>query len=327
MSSSLHSEPTHSIAQALDTLADLPGFANVYVAVESGAVRHGVYSAMRASPQLIFCMAGQATYWLRRSNGPTRVVLNAGDAIVLPGGVWIAVDPEQHYRTFGVSLFPEMTHCYLVQPGSVGEPHPFGGQSRSFAELADNEQTAGAPAAHPRFERIDYLDELDRPTSSDPTTEHLIATLALNAERASTDAILGCLLKALVLRVRESMSTTSAASTSRAEATFIRIKRYVIANCDQPIDRSRIAEAIGVHPRHVSNLFKRFGDETLSQFLLRARLERARRLLATSKSSVSELSDICGFSSSNYFVRAFRQRFGTPPGRYREAKYQPTDAL
>lgn len=308
-----------SASAALDWLAGLENFGNVHVAGECGTLSGGIYSAMRPSPQLIFCLDGQVTYWVRREGRPTRLTLSAGDAVVLPGGVWIALDPVAPYRTFGVSLFPEMLHCYLVQPGRPGDAHPTGGRSRSFDELKDNTVQAEEAIAASPFERIDYIDELDRPSAPDHTIDQLVATLAINAGRSTTDPLLSHLLKALVLRVRETLLAIQQPAGSKAEATFNRIRRFVIANCDQPLDRDQIANAAGVHPRHVSNLFNRFGEETLSQFLLRARLERARRLLATSDSSITEVSEICGFAGANHFVRAFHHRFGAPPGKYRNA--------
>lgn len=316
MSSYLHSEACLSIRAALDALAQLENFGSVHVACESGPIAAGVYSAMRTSPQISFCLDGEVTYWVRRDGVPVQLVLGPGDAVVLPGGVWIAVDPKQHYRTFGVSLFPEMIHCYLVQPGRPGEPHVTGGRSRPFIDLRDNTVLAHPSAG---FERIDYLDELDRPSVPDQTIEQLIATLAINADRSPSDPLLGLLLKAVVFRLREAIAASYAPASSKAEATFNRIRRFIIANCDRPLDRDEIAQAVGVHPRHVSNLFNRFGDETLSNFMLRARLERARRLLAVTDSSITEVADICGFAGANHFVRAFRQRFGSPPGKYRNA--------
>lgn len=327
MSSSLHGETCLSVRAALDRLAELDSFGHVHIASESGAIAKGIYSAMRTSPQLIFCMDGEANYWVRREGVAVPLILAPGDAIVLPGGVWIAADPQVHSRTFGVSLFPEITHCYLVQPGRCGEQHPTGGVSRAYADLRDNVLTKSRSTAPGEFERSDYLDELDRPSAPDQTCEQLIATLAINAGRSSADPLLSCVLKAVVLRVREAITSSFAPATSKAEATFNRIRRYVIANCDNPLDRDQIAGAVGVHPRHVSNLFNRFSDETLSQFLLRARLERARRLLVVSESSVTEVSEICGFGGPNHFVRAFRERFGTPPGRYRTSNSRSAERL
>lgn len=312
---------------AFDHLTELPTFGSVHLAVESGALHLGVYAAVRTSPQLIFCLDGSANYWVRRNGSPTPVTLQAGDAMVLPGGTWIALDPQEHYRNLGVSIFPEMLHCYLVQPGRRGEPHPTHGISRSYEALSDNILSLPPDLPFGAFERTDYLDEIDRPRIPDLTCDQLVQVLAINGWRDAADPLLGHLLKALLLRLRECVTTAQTSTTSKAEATFHRIRRYVIANCDKAIDRDMIAAAVGIHSRHVSNLFSRFGnDETLSQFILRARLERARQLLTISNDSVSEIGKLCGFQAASHFVRAFRERFGTSPARFRTSLTRPDQA-
>lgn len=309
-----------SVQAAFDHLIDLQSFGAVHLAIETGPLAMGLYAAVRTSPQLIFCLDGVAHYWVRRNGSPMPVTLRAGDAIVLPGGTWIALDPQEPYRNLGISIFPEMLHCYLVQPGRPGEPHPTHGVSRSYEALSDNILVPPPDFSAGGFERTDYLDELDRPRIPDLTCDQLVQVLAMNGWREPADPLLNHLLKGLLLRLRECATTAQSQTTSKAEATFHRIRRYVIANCDKPIDRDTIAAAVGVHSRHVSNLFRRFGsNETLSQFLLRARLERARQLLIISNSPIGEVGQLCGFQAASHFVRAFRDRFGTSPARFRSS--------
>lgn len=59
-----------------------------------------------------------------------------------------------------------------------------------------------------------------------------------------------------------------------------------------------------------------FGD-TPHQTRLRARLERAQWLLATTDLSVTDVCMAVGFSSLGSFSRTFRARCGVPPVRYR----------
>jgi transcriptional regulator GlxA family with amidase domain len=57
--------------------------------------------------------------------------------------------------------------------------------------------------------------------------------------------------------------------------------------------------------------------ETPHQTRIRARLERAQWLLATSELSVTDVCMAVGFSSLGSFSRMFRARCGDPPVRYR----------
>ncbi|RYF61097.1 MAG: helix-turn-helix domain-containing protein [Comamonadaceae bacterium] len=53
-------------------------------------------------------------------------------------------------------------------------------------------------------------------------------------------------------------------------------------------------------------------------WLIRARLERGRRLLLTTDASVAEVSDRVGFKDVAHFSRSFRTQYGTGPSRYRD---------
>jgi transcriptional regulator GlxA family with amidase domain len=68
-----------------------------------------------------------------------------------------------------------------------------------------------------------------------------------------------------------------------------------------------------------------FGD-TPHQTRIRARLERAQWLLATTELSVTDICMTVGFSSLGSFSRMFRIRCGESPMRYRERLGRRTHA-
>lgn len=53
------------------------------------------------------------------------------------------------------------------------------------------------------------------------------------------------------------------------------------------------------------------------QFVLLQRIERGKRLLATTKLAVTEVASDCGFSSSQHFATVFKKRVGVTPSNYR----------
>src|SRR5690606_9756597 len=65
---------------------------------------------------------------------------------------------------------------------------------------------------------------------------------------------------------------------------------------------------------HFHRIFKAMVDETLSQFVLRVRLERAAVLLKTSPDrGIAATAYACGFESPSHFSRAFKNHFGITP--------------
>ena len=52
------------------------------------------------------------------------------------------------------------------------------------------------------------------------------------------------------------------------------------------------------------------------EYILKSRIALAKELLYTSKKSISEISEDCGFSSLSYFSRSFKAEVGLTPLQY-----------
>ena len=81
---------------------------------------------------------------------------------------------------------------------------------------------------------------------------------------------------------------------------------------------SQIARAAQLSPTHFIRRFTAVFGETPHQYRIRARLERARHLLAVVGASVTDISMMVGFSSLGSFSWLFSQRFGESPGAFRK---------
>ena len=58
---------------------------------------------------------------------------------------------------------------------------------------------------------------------------------------------------------------------------------------------------------------------TVGEYLQDIRMKKARELLLKTDMQISEISEACGFSDTNYFIACFSERFGTPPKKFRKA--------
>ena len=70
-------------------------------------------------------------------------------------------------------------------------------------------------------------------------------------------------------------------------------------------------------PWHFIRAFRAAYEETPHAYLVRQRLERARRLLRASPLAIAEIALESGFENRSAFSRLFRQRFGTTAGALR----------
>ena len=93
---------------------------------------------------------------------------------------------------------------------------------------------------------------------------------------------------------------------------------------ERPGDRltlAALARAAGISRFHFLRLFRDAFGQTPHQYLMRVRLERARKLLAADAASVTDVCMEVGFSSLGSFSALFAERVGLPPSGYRKKVY------
>ena len=74
------------------------------------------------------------------------------------------------------------------------------------------------------------------------------------------------------------------------------------------------AQEAGLSPTHFARAFKETMGRAPHQYLLALRLERARRLLETTRATLSDIAQRTGFADQAHFTRLFKRVFGTTPG-------------
>ena len=96
------------------------------------------------------------------------------------------------------------------------------------------------------------------------------------------------------------------------------LRAHVTENLDDPgLSVSSIARLHQVSVRYVHNVFGEAGI-TPAAYIRQERLTRAARLLESSPGlGVMDVAVRCGFTDVTTFTRAFKRRYGLPPGRWR----------
>jgi len=119
----------------------------------------------------------------------------------------------------------------------------------------------------------------------------------------------------IVTDEKRAASPLGARDRRRAVEAALRID----AACDQPIDLARAAKDAGVSPFHFLRLFAQVLGVTPHQYLVRARLRRAARLLADDTRPITEVAFDVGFGDLSNFVRTFHRAAGVSPRGFRRA--------
>lgn len=103
--------------------------------------------------------------------------------------------------------------------------------------------------------------------------------------------------------------------------TQVRVQKmlaYIYAHYGEPITIADIAEAASVSRSEAARCFHEYLDCSPVNALIRYRLQSAHRLLHDTSLTVQEIGLACGFRSTNYFIRQFRQTYGCTPGQARQ---------
>ncbi len=79
-----------------------------------------------------------------------------------------------------------------------------------------------------------------------------------------------------------------------------------------------LAEAVGMSRVHLNRKLKALTDLSANKFIRNLRLQKATELLRQKTGNVSEIAFETGFSSTSYFVKCFKDKYGTTPGNFLE---------
>lgn len=100
-----------------------------------------------------------------------------------------------------------------------------------------------------------------------------------------------------------------------------RAMQFIDENYGRNISLDDIAKHIRFSPIYFHNAFTAYFGKTPHTCLTEKRLDTAKILLLTTDKPISEIIEICGFSSHSYFDYTFKKAFGTTPSAFRKQRY------
>lgn len=92
---------------------------------------------------------------------------------------------------------------------------------------------------------------------------------------------------------------------------------YMVEHLNQPLQVSTLAAQASVSTSHFFALFKRQMGTAPIDFFIRLRMNHARELLDSTRSSVKEIAATMGYDDPFYFSRVFKSVHQVAPAEYR----------
>ena len=95
---------------------------------------------------------------------------------------------------------------------------------------------------------------------------------------------------------------------------------YIVRHYADDITVDMIAEHVTLNKNYLIRLFKKEVGTTPMKYLLETRLSYARTLLLQTDETVSGIAERCGFNTSSYFIKCFKEKFAESPVSYKRTR-------
>lgn len=96
-------------------------------------------------------------------------------------------------------------------------------------------------------------------------------------------------------------------------------KRYIDEHLEEDLTLVLLAELVYLNPSYLSRLFKQMTGINLFDYILNARIARAKELLKDDTLKIYDIAARTGFGSPSYFIRTFRKATNRTPQEFRDA--------
>ena len=223
--------------------------------------------------------------------------------ITLKGEGRMRLEEREYVLTEGsVAVLPQhRAHSYWTAPGKLWEfywAHPCG--EAALRLLDEIVERCGVLAEHGAESCAESAEELMR-----------IAEEKAAGYQWAVSACTGMLLHRVGLALQQQGAKEG---TGFAE----QVAAYMERRHDQPLPLQEVAAAFYVSESHLIRRFRAEMGMTPHEYLLRYRIEQAKKLLQYTNLTAAHIARQTGFGSPSHFVSSFRRICGVSPGVWRQ---------
>lgn len=130
-------------------------------------------------------------------------------------------------------------------------------------------------------------------------------------------------MRALLRALEEDHNPRTPSSGGGAEATVRSVVQQIDAHPELFWSVSDLAARTGYSQTHFSRTFKELTGQSPQQYLIEARIGRAKGLLRDTDLNISQIAGQLGYRDLYHFSKQFRQRCGIPPTGFRDRRANP----
>jgi AraC family transcriptional regulator len=168
---------------------------------------------------------------------------------------------------------------------------------------------------------LDRIELIEQRRSTDATLYHIAMALRAGVQTgAAVDRMYGeALSTALAVHLLREYSAAVLGPKKQdgglPREKLVRAIEYIQDQLNADLTVSGIAQTVGMSPHHFTRLFKKSTGQSPYEYVIEARVRKAKELLTTGEFTISEAAYHVGFVDQSHLTRHFKRVFGLPPSR------------
>ncbi len=119
-------------------------------------------------------------------------------------------------------------------------------------------------------------------------------------------------------KTEEQIGYMEEAAMDDSKDIVYQVKCLIAQNLSHDIQRDELAAMVHISPGHLTRIFKKQENISLSDYIIQQRIAVAKKLLIKTALSITTISSRVGISYSSYFTKLFKDHVGMTPQEYRQ---------
>ncbi|MGE0131033.1 MAG: helix-turn-helix domain-containing protein [Blastocatellales bacterium] len=142
--------------------------------------------------------------------------------------------------------------------------------------------------------------------------------MRLYREYREFDACSPLAIEGLALEMLASVARKRGAEEKRAPVWLARAIELLRSEFHRNLTVNEVAAEVGVHPLHLSRVFRQFHHQSIGEYTHRLRIQFACQRLSDAEVQLADLAAASGFADQSHFTRVFKQITGLTPGAFQK---------
>ena len=214
-------------------------------------------------------------------------------------------------------LYPvDVNNLVIINPNIVHTEVSLNAQPLEYIVLGiEGIQLAGSDTSDRQFNILDHFESVE--------ISSCLRNILREMEQKNTGYEDVCQAYMEILIIRLMRNITLAVPTESQVVSGNRqcasVKRYIDLHFKEALTLEQLAEDAHMNKYYLSHAFKREYGISPINYMITKRIEESKYLLAETDLSMSQISQLLGFSSLSYFSQVFRRTQATTPMEYRQS--------